>query len=118
MKAGTWKAMAASALVALIGMAGMPTVAQAQSAKKQESAQATQDVILFRNGKMLEGKILSETSTTVRFKGKIAGIDAETDYPLSEILSIKKGVAVTNPAAPASGTTTATLPKAKEGDEP
>ncbi len=48
----------------------------------------TKDTIYFNNGRFLVGTIVSETATTIRFKGEVSGIPFETDYNKSEISSI------------------------------
>lgn len=49
------------------------------------------DVLIFKDGKVFYGTIVSETATTVRFKGKVAGLDFETEYSKADILQLKKG---------------------------
>jgi hypothetical protein len=49
------------------------------------------DVLIFKDGKVFYGTIVSETAATVRFKGKVAGLDFETEYPKADILQVKKG---------------------------
>ena len=87
------KAWLGAGLLALAGTIGVvnPTVAQ-DSTKQTEDAKSTQDVIIFRNGSVRYGKIVSETATEVRFKGEVAGIEFETEYPKADILEIKRGV--------------------------
>jgi hypothetical protein len=86
------KAWLGAGLLALAGTVGVvtPTVAQ-DSAKQTEEAKATQDVLIFRNGNVRYGKVISETPTAVRFKGEVAGLEFETEYPKAEILEIKRG---------------------------
>jgi len=62
-------------------------------AEPPAASQATpgkQDLLIFRNGNIMYGKIVTETPTTVRFKGSVSGIEFETDYPKTDILEIKK----------------------------
>lgn len=49
------------------------------------------DQLIFRNGNKVEGKILSETETTITVKVIFAGISTETTYQKSEILEVKRG---------------------------
>lgn len=95
------KAWLGAGLLALAGTVGVvsPTLAQ-DAAGQSEEAKATQDVLIFRNGSVKYGKVLSETATDVRFKGEVAGIEFETEYPKAEILEIKRGVAAKGGAAP------------------
>jgi hypothetical protein len=117
MKPGTLNTIAASALLALVGLNGLPLLAQTQPSQKSEAA-PSEDIIIFKSGKTLQGKIVSQTPTSVRFKGLIAGIEAEIDYPMADVLTIKKGTAPSTEKAPAGGTTSPvpTLPRA--GGEP
>ncbi len=66
------------------------------------------DTLIFRNGRTMVGKIVSETSTKIRFKGEVNGIALDTEYDKSEILKIVKGTATAEknpaPAAPATAT--------------
>jgi hypothetical protein len=52
---------------------------------------ASTDTLIFKNGNVLEGTIVSETGTHVRFKGELHGIAFETEYPKADILEIKRG---------------------------
>jgi hypothetical protein len=95
MKSSTWSVLAASALFSLAGWLGVSTAAEPPQGDKTAKAgdqpeQPKQDVVIFRNGNVLYGKVVSETATSIHFKGKIAGIDAETDYPKADILEVKK----------------------------
>lgn len=49
------------------------------------------DVIIFRNGNKVEGKVLSETEMSVTVRVMFSGISTETVYQKSEILEIKRG---------------------------
>lgn len=78
---------------------------------KQEEAANTHDVLLFRDGKMLYGKIVSETATTIRLKSeqKVStgkGIPFETDFKKADILKIDRNVPIAN------------APKASDTDTP
>ena len=102
MKAATWNVLAASALFALagwlgvsntaLGQAGQPEKAAAKADDKTTAQTPTEDILIFRNGNVRNGTILSETPTSVKFKGVVSGIDYTTDYPKSDILEIKHGV--------------------------
>ena len=96
MKLRTW---IASGCVALAGMlAATPQQAWAQSDKSKDSgkdsakdAGESMDQLIFRNGNKVEGKILSETETTITMKVVFAGISSETVYQKAEILEVKRG---------------------------
>jgi hypothetical protein len=65
----------------------------------------TKDTIIFRSGRIVEGKVLKETATHVQVEIDVAGIKAITDYAKSDILSITK--AETSDEAPATTPATA-----------
>lgn len=76
------------------------SMARADTEKAKSSAEAAapaKDVLILKSGKMVEGKILEETATTIRFEVRIGTIASPTTYEKSEILEIKRGVA-SNPA--------------------
>lgn len=96
-----WKMAAtlASALTLALAAVTMPSFAAMEPTKETASKDAaskdakaeTDDVLIFRNGNTLKGKIVSETATTLKFKGTVAGIAVETDYNKNEVLEIKRG---------------------------
>lgn len=91
-----WKTVLA-ALFAAGTLLAVPCGAMAQSDKpaaKEEAKDAgveMLDEVIFRNGNKVQGKIISETETTIRMRVMFAGISTETDYPKADILDIKKG---------------------------
>src|SRR5262245_32071060 len=92
MKSSTWSVLAASALFSLAGWLGVSNAAQPpQGAAAKAGDEATPDTLIFRNGRTMKGKVLSESATSVRFKGESAGIPFEADFAKSDILEIKKG---------------------------
>jgi hypothetical protein len=97
----------AAALVSVAGLLVAGT-ASAEPPKTEAKAAATQDVLIFRNGNVLQGKIISETPTTIVFEGLVSGMAFKTEYPRSEILEVKKGAA---PAAAAPTAPAATTPE-------
>lgn len=52
---------------------------------------ASQDRIIFHNGRVVEGKILEETDTEVRMRINVAGMQAETTYDKSQLLKVEYG---------------------------
>lgn len=77
--------------------ASIAAVALADPAKPTE----TQDVLILRDGTVRNGEIVSETETTVLFKGVVGGIEFTAPYSKSDILEIKRGIAKTVAAAAA-----------------
>lgn len=85
-----------------------------------QSPQAT-DVVIFHNGRTVEGKVLKETATEITMLVIVGTMSAEMTYPRSEILSIQKGAiasadATPEPAAPA--TVEPTTPDEPAAEEP
>jgi len=83
------------AAVALTGMLAIP-MAQAEAAVASELAL---DKLILSNGKIIEGEILSETATEVRFKVIVAGISAPATFKKSQIIKIVRGDADPAPDA-------------------
>lgn len=75
------------------GLVAAPAAAYAQ--------QGDSDMIVLRNGTKLYGKIVSETATSIKFRGQIAGIELETEYQKSDLTEIQRGVANPDAAAAA-----------------
>lgn len=89
------KSIALMALAGLAAVAGVPMAAPVSvstAAMVSGQRMSPPDSILFRNGQVVEGTILSETDTHVKIRVKVAGIEAETEYAKSEILKIQRGV--------------------------
>ena len=83
-------------------------------------ADDTPDQLIFKDGRIIEGKVLEETATQVRFLVVVAGIKGEQTYNKSDILAIERGVGgddAEGTTTPASGVVDrATDPAAAEGD--
>jgi len=106
MKSSTWNVLAASALFSLAAWVGVSSAAAGEPPQGDRTAKAgeqpaSQDTLIFRNGRTMKGTIISETATSVRFKGETAGIAFETDFPKSDILEMKKAARAAEGAAPA-----------------
>jgi hypothetical protein len=93
-------AAAGSLLPLSVGTAtlSMPSPAMAQA------KDAGDDVIVFKTGKTVKGKITDETATQVRIKVSIGGIAAETTYDKSDITSITHGTSAAPATQPQPGT--------------
>ncbi len=78
-------------------------------------AEETVDILVLKNGKTIEGKIISETATSIRFKGTIGGIALETEFQKSEIESIQRDV---KKEASAASSTDASADASKAGATP
>lgn len=106
-------AAAAAGLLAVIGMAGAhaassPTagVAVLSGASAAGLIVAdTPDQLIFKDGRIIEGKVLEETATQVRFLVVVAGISGEQTYNKSDILAIERGVAAEETDSPPMGST-------------
>lgn len=102
--------LAAAAIFAGVG-AGTGSAMAFNPPVDQPSATAdeTQDTLVFLNGKVLKGTILSETATTIRFKGLVSGIPFEADYEKKDISTITRATKKPAGGAP-SGATPAAVP--------
>ena len=76
---------------------GMGVVGHAEAGSAVESLAL--DQLVLRNGKIIEGKLLSETATEVRFNVIVAGISAPATFKKSQIIKIVRGDADPAPAA-------------------
>jgi hypothetical protein len=87
------RGLGASVALATVTIAGAVWVSTAQPAAAAAKATTSEDTLVFRDGRVLKGTILSETATTVRFKGSVGGIAFDTEYNRADILTLTKGVA-------------------------
>ncbi len=71
--------------VATVGLAAHPAYAQ------DKSAHQTPDKLILRTGKIIEGQVLEETDTQVKFMVVAAGIGAPRWFDKSEVLKIERG---------------------------
>ena len=85
--------MSVAALVAAAWWTAVPsgTALAEPQPSKDVAADEGPDMLIFKDGKVFKGTVISETATTVKFKGKVSGLDFETEYSKADILSIKKG---------------------------
>lgn len=51
------------------------------------------DEIVFNDGRILRGRVLDETNTTVKFEGELNGIPLSTTFQKADITAIRRGVA-------------------------
>lgn len=87
-----WLGLAALAAAALAPIATLPARADALSAIAPERSDKPLDRIILRNGKIIEGRVLSETATKVKIMVMVGGISAPVTYQKSDVLSIERGV--------------------------
>jgi len=94
MKKSAW---VLAGLVAASGalLSAASTLAQASGQPAAAKAAETEDdILIFHSGKQMTGKVLSETSTSVKFRGMVSGIPFETEYPKADLLLVKRGKAI------------------------
>lgn len=103
------------AAVALVAIAPTWTPV-APAAAAAQSEEASLDRVVLRNGRVVEGRVLEVTDTEVKMLVIVAGIEAPTTYPRTDVLEIQRG-AVEAPAGAAATGTTATLPE-RASDRP
>lgn len=87
----------ARGLVVSAGIALGVVVGAAPSASASFAWTMAKDVLVFKDGKQVEGTILEETATSVRMKVEMYGIVSEMSYDKRDILAIRRGE-VTDPA--------------------
>lgn len=93
--------MAAAGLVAACVGAWSVTPALARQDESKEAGEVeTHDVLTFRNGRVVEGHILSETATSIEMKVVVAGISTTTTYSKTDVLAIERNVPKKVGAAP------------------
>ncbi len=87
-------AAAVSLAGCLVAGALAPTARPAFAAEPEKAAAPApaqqNDVVTFRNGRVVEGEVLSDDGKTVRMRVIVAGISSETTYSRADILSITK----------------------------
>ncbi|MBL0927137.1 MAG: hypothetical protein IBJ11_05725 [Phycisphaerales bacterium] len=110
-------------LAAIVGLTGAVTPGTAAFARpepaaaKADEAGETVDQLIFANGRVVEGKLISETATQVVFEVRKPRMPAvKTTYEKSEIIEIKRGVAKAASATPATAATPA-APASTMSDE-
>lgn len=87
---GRW--LATLTLATLASVAGTYGSAQAGAPAMPRASipMADEDTLIFKDGKVVTGKILKEDATTIKFKGTVGGIEFEADYKKDDILEIKR----------------------------
>lgn len=82
-------ALAAGSLAVGGAVGAFPAPGPAAPAWMQ--ADDTPDRLIFKDGRIVQGKVLEETETHVKFLVVVAGISGEQLYSKSDILAIEKG---------------------------
>lgn len=80
----------AAGLIGASIFAGVPGLALAQPQKPAAAPVQATDQVIFKNGRIVEGKVLEETATKIKMVVIMGGLSVETEYEKSEILSVKK----------------------------
>ena len=88
----TMKIGMAAALMFAAGIAPAfaQTTAAKEASKETTKEESTQDKLIFRNGNVLVGSIVSESDSGIRFKSEVNGIAFETEYSRELILEVKR----------------------------
>ncbi|MEC9374710.1 MAG: hypothetical protein VYC34_12735, partial [Planctomycetota bacterium] len=79
-------------------------IVPSSTAMAEESAtevKREKDTVYLRNGRVVEGRILSETDTEIRMMVNVAGIEAPTTFKKSDVLDIERGAAIEGAAGAA-----------------
>jgi hypothetical protein len=94
MKVGNnWRVMGAAAVMSVLTVVGVasPALAQAPASKPADmAAMQKKDLIIFKTGNKVEGVVLEETETTVKFLLIVGSMRSPTVYDKSDILEIKR----------------------------
>lgn len=80
-------------IVAICGSTASASQSQQAGQPADKKAVLTEDTLIFKDGRVYKGSVISETDAKVRFKGSVGGIPFETEYNRSDILSINRGTA-------------------------
>lgn len=94
---------AMAACVALLGVAPAGTFGVATAHGAVVSSADDVDRIYLRSGRIVEGRIIQETSTEIRMEVVVGGIKAPTTYSKDEVLRVERGDAQESDDAAESG---------------
>lgn len=87
---GRWWATVTLATLASVAGTYGSALAGAPAMPRAPFVMADEDTLIFKDGKVVTGKILKEDATSVKFKGTVGGIEFEADYKKDDILEIKR----------------------------
>ena len=111
-----WTAVAAGVLAAM-GMVGAQAAARSVPSSAGGVVTLLDDApdrLIFKDGRIVEGELLEETATQVRFMVVVAGIKGEQTYNKADILAIERGEKDDGPKA----TDTKAVGKAEKATNP
>lgn len=112
----TLSALAVAAIVGGGVLAHLPAPAPAWAWQESAGA-AKRDVIILRNGTVIEGEILDETPTHVRVRVMVGGIAGVTEYARREVVHIERRRPA-DPPSPTGDKTPPVSPPALAADRP
>jgi hypothetical protein len=98
---------AAVALQAMTPASLLADDTKGKAPEGQAEKQNSKDVLVLKNGKTLEGKIVSETDKAIVFASSIGGIAFQTEYAKSDIVEVRRGVKIEGPGSDAAQPATA-----------
>jgi hypothetical protein len=103
-RARVFAALAAGALAmgAVLGGGAAPAVT---AAPVWAQADDTPDQLIFKDGRIIQGKVIEETDTHVKFLVVVAGISGEQTYSKADILAIERTERAAEGEAPPATTT-------------
>ncbi|MCL4740570.1 MAG: hypothetical protein KJZ54_00040 [Phycisphaerales bacterium] len=103
-RARGWVVSVLSAVVAAAAILSPIPAGEASAGMVQDgTATRGKDVLIFKDGRIVEGRVLEETATEIRFEVKVGTIAAPTVYRKADILEVQRGAATDAPASPAPG---------------
>lgn len=90
--AGSVGCIAAACGAAFVISTQVPAYAAAvDDTSKKAANDEGPDTLIFKDGTVRKGTVISETTTTVKFKGVVAGLPFETEYSTADILKVVRG---------------------------
>jgi len=107
----------AAALSLAVAPTWTPIAPQGVEAQSESSSEDALDRVVLRSGRVVEGRILEVTDTEVEMVVIVAGIEAPTTYPRTDVLEILRGVGEAAGAGPAGEDAPAGLPAADDRPE-
>lgn len=84
-------AAAIAGVLAVAGAVGATGIGASVAAPVAVSAGDPPDQLVFKDGRVIKGRVLEETETQVRFLVIVAGIEGEQTYNKADLLAIDRG---------------------------
>lgn len=82
-------AAAGALLGGLLALAPRPAGVEPPAKAAQPAKTEALDTVIFKDGRVLKGRVISQTDTTVTVQGEVGGIPFKTEYSRADILDVK-----------------------------